>query len=178
MKNVNLVCISFLFFILLSGLTSAAYTTVHPHEGRIYMVGGDDEYITLRNSDSAKDPTYDELVSFIKSDKTDKKRYTNSYVCSDFAEAVHNNAEKAGIKAGWVTIDFKAGAGHACNAFNTKDKGIVYIDCTGMPGKNKGPCDKIITIKKGSKISTKSLYPPLKTWYGMDGIVKKYKIYW
>jgi len=53
------------------------------------------------------------------------------YVCADFAEEVHNNAEAAGIVAGWVGIRFEGtDEGHAINAFETIDKGLVYIDCT------------------------------------------------
>ena len=45
---------------------------------------------------------------------------------------MHNNAERAGIKAAWVGIDFEGNSrGHAINAFETTDKGLVYIDCTG-----------------------------------------------
>jgi hypothetical protein len=52
-------------------------------------------------------------------------------VCADFAEDVHNNAEAAGIRAGWVGIRFQGTEeGHAINAFETTDKGLIYIDCT------------------------------------------------
>jgi hypothetical protein len=75
------------------------------------------------------------MVAFIKADPTDSKDYIeageNAFVCADFAEQVHNNAEAAGIRAGWVSIRF-AGTddGHAINAFETTDRGLVYIDCT------------------------------------------------
>ncbi len=53
-------------------------------------------------------------------------------VCADFAEDVHNNAEAKGIRAAWVGIEFReAGDGHALNAFETTDRGLVYVDCTG-----------------------------------------------
>lgn len=52
-------------------------------------------------------------------------------MCSDFAEDFHNNAEAAGIRAGWAGIRFQGTEeGHAINAFETTDKGLVYIDCT------------------------------------------------
>ena len=54
----------------------------------------------------------------------------NSFTCGDYAEQVQNNAENAGIKCAWVGIDFTQGGGHACNAFNTTDKGLIFIDCT------------------------------------------------
>lgn len=99
-------------------------------------VGGDGEPIELINNPNAADPTYAELVEFIVRDLTNTGDYVkggpDSYVCSDFAEAVHNNAEAAGIRAAWVSIDLEGNdEGHALNAFETTDKGLVYIDCTG-----------------------------------------------
>ena len=106
-------------------------------------MGGDGEPIELINNPDATNPSYTELVAFIKEDSTDEHRYADSvdvyigaaevpYVCSNFAEDVHNNAEAAGIRAAWVSIDFyEALEGHALNAFETTDRGIVYIDCTG-----------------------------------------------
>ena len=54
-------------------------------------------------------------------------------ICADFAERLHNDAELAGIRAGYVTIDFEGQAiGHALAVFNTTDLGLVYIDDTGV----------------------------------------------
>ncbi|MDM7917596.1 MAG: hypothetical protein QUS12_00320 [Methanosarcina sp.] len=47
--------------------------------------------------------------------------YTSKYVCSDFAEDVHNNAEQAWIKAARVKLEFTNASGHVCNAFYTTD---------------------------------------------------------
>ncbi len=88
----------------------------------------------LVNNPNAKDPTWQELKTFIiVTDDTDRLTYVNpSFTCSDFAEQVHDNAEKAGIKAALVLIKFNDSAtGHALNVFNTTDMGLVYIDCTG-----------------------------------------------
>lgn len=77
------------------------------------------------------DPTWDELISFLESDDTDEQPYIEDlFVCADFAEMLHNNAEESGIKALYVGVDFIVGEGHALNAFNTTDKGLVYVDCT------------------------------------------------
>ena len=97
--------------------------------------GGDGKAIILDNNPDAVNPSFDELIAFVKTDPTDTKDYiaegSNAYVCADFAEEVHNNAESVGIKAAWVGITFENTAeGHAINAFQTTDKGIVYIDCT------------------------------------------------
>jgi hypothetical protein len=84
------------------------------------------------------------MAAFIKADATDTRDYIrdgkNAFVCSDFAEMVHNNAEAAGIRAGWVSIKFRGTEdGHAINVFETTDRGLVYIDCTN--GKDTGDDD-------------------------------------
>jgi hypothetical protein len=157
---------------------AAQTTIVHPHEGNTYQVGADGQKISLINYKNAADPTYSELVSFIKADKTDQKRYVpGKYVCSDFAETVHNNAEKKGIRAAWVAIDFKNDdRGHACNAFSTTDKGLVFIDCTGSPSKSR-VWDTKVKLAVGKTYKPTSLYPTKYTYSSM-GKVKKYKIYW
>jgi uncharacterized repeat protein (TIGR01451 family) len=108
------------------------------------FVGADGHTITLVNNESAVDPNYKQLVEFIKEDKTNEITYNNtSFVCSDTAERVHNNAEAIGFRSAWVYIDFANESatlnpatnalvvGHACNLFNTTDKGLIAIDCTG-----------------------------------------------
>ena len=107
-------------------------------DGAIH-VGGDGEPIELINNTNATNPTYAELVVFINEDTTDSKLYWEggklqglARVCADFAEEVHNNAEAKGIRAAWVGINFRGSAeGHALNAFETTDRGLVYVDCTG-----------------------------------------------
>lgn len=87
--------------------------------------------VCLVNYKNATDPTWDELIAFLHSDDTDERLYIeDSFVCADFAEMVHNNAEASGIKAAYVGVDFVEGEGHALTAFNTTDKGLVYVDCT------------------------------------------------
>ena len=121
--------------------TSCGYLFV-PGEGYIYsdsgavIVGGDDQPIRLINSEEADNPSFDELVAFIYADDTNMMPYIKggpeAFVCSDFAERLHNNAEAVGIKAGWVSIDYADDSiGHAVNVFETTDMGLVFIDCTG-----------------------------------------------
>jgi hypothetical protein len=86
--------------------------------------------VVLENNASAQNPTWDELMLFLGQDDTDSKLY-GFMLCGGFAELVHNNAESAGIASAFVAINFEEGIGHAINAFNTVDRGLVYIDCTG-----------------------------------------------
>ena len=92
------------------------------------------DYVKLVNYVYARDPTWAELVSFLNQDKTDKLIYDlSTFVCTGFAETLHNQAEKAGIRSAFVGIDFQTGPGHAINAFETTDRGLVFVDDTG-PG--------------------------------------------
>jgi len=102
------------------------------------VVGGDWESIILVDNITAVNPTYVELRNFLGSDKTDSEDYilsfvtrdrTPSYICADFAEAIHNNAEASGIKAAFVVFNE---LDHALNAFQTTDKGLIFVDSTGQ----------------------------------------------
>jgi len=99
-----------------------------------HLKGGDGEPIVLTNNPAAVNVTFAEVIDFIKKDPTDTNEYRNGiYVCGDYAEDVHNHAEAAGIRAGWVGVDFyDSNIGHAINAFETTDKGLVYVDCTEL----------------------------------------------
>ncbi|MEJ2740701.1 MAG: zinc ribbon domain-containing protein [Dehalococcoidia bacterium] len=91
------------------------------------------EQVNLVNNDDARDVSFAELKSFILSDDTDDGVYIEGVqMCGEFAETLHNNAERHGINAAFVAIHFEnEDVGHALNAFNTTDLGLVYIDCTG-----------------------------------------------
>jgi hypothetical protein len=85
----------------------------------------------LRNSPDARNVTYNKLMDFLLQDKTDQLTYDDAgFVCIDYAVAVHDNAERQNISAGVVTCNI-GGTLHALNVFNTTDRGITYIDCTG-----------------------------------------------
>jgi hypothetical protein len=157
--------------------TYSGVTSYNPHEGNIYEVGGDGQRLVLTNYANAADPTYQQLLDFIKSDKTDELPYTNTFVCSDFAEALHNNAEKAGIKCAWVGCDFTQGKGHAFNEFNTTDRGIVYIDCTGVPSPD-GNQDKILSCAIEQPLTAEYLFRSNYYSAGSMGTVEKLHIFW
>jgi len=128
----------FALIIAVGGCKNPLYT----YEGSQVLIGGDGEPIMLVDNPDAVDPTYAELVAFIEQDTTDANDYLVhpriGYVCADFAEDVHNNAEAAGIRAASVSVDFEGGGdGHALNAFDTIDMGLIYIDCTGQGSSDK-----------------------------------------
>lgn len=110
----------------------------------------------------------------------------------DFAERLHNNAEMAGIRCGLVILDMvgyqdphnlgiEPDAGHACNVFNTTDRGLVYIDCTGVTGSD-GPLnhDRKVNIQIGMEYNPEYLFPS-GGWYipqGVMGVVTDIFIAW
>jgi hypothetical protein len=150
-------------------------------------LGGNLKPIELINNPDARNPSWDELMMFVRSDATDSKPFVQtfywSYVCTDYARDVHNNAEAAGIKAAWVGIDFEGGGpGHALNAFDTTDKGLVFVDCTQW--------DTIAYVKIGEELGYLDLYWALSPEYSYYeenrylsgyqpmGVVKDMQIHW
>jgi len=76
-----------------------------------------------------KDPTYYEMIRFLRVDDTDKAEYIkDEYQCTHFATELCNRAEEKGIRCAYVTLSFPGGIGHAIVAFNTIDKGLIYIE--------------------------------------------------
>lgn len=144
---------------------------VYVENSKYEYVGADGHQIKLINNPNATDFTYAQVCDFIKSDPTDSITYKeNSFVCGDYAEMVHNNAEAAGLKCGWVSIDFKdESTNHACNAFNTIDKGIIFIDCTES--------DTTVNMIIGEPYIPERLFES-NVEYTPSGIVSDYAIYW
>jgi hypothetical protein len=131
-----LLAATILFIPVMGCQNNAQQAYTHIYANGLIELGGDGEPIKLINNPDAINPTYDNLIDFIKNDRTDIHFYIEegegAYVCADASEDVHNNAEAAGIRAAWVGIQFTGDQpGHALNAFETVDKGLVYIDCTG-----------------------------------------------
>lgn len=145
--------------------------SVHPHNGISCYVGADGHKITLVHNDSAIDPTYAQLLKFIASDTTDQIAYKKGqFTCGDYAERVKNNAENAGIRSSWVSVDFVDAAGHACNAFNTTDRGLVFIDCTNG--------DAHVNMQLGQWYAPTPLDPNANYSIKPLGTLKNYDIYW
>ncbi len=111
------------------------YQGVQPPYLRTKVVdAGDVGNVHLISNPAAVNPSWQQLKDFIQQDKTDEDTY-NPIVnpCGAFAETLYNNAEANGIRAAFVAITLEGSdIGHACNAFDTTDMGMVYVDCTGM----------------------------------------------
>ncbi|MEE8419224.1 MAG: hypothetical protein V3S02_03835 [Dehalococcoidales bacterium] len=75
-----------------------------------------------------RNPTFGELIEFLAADKTDEKPFiSGEYVCFDYTAELNNNADAAGIRAAYVRIRSDEW-GHAVAAFETVDKGLVFIE--------------------------------------------------
>jgi hypothetical protein len=138
--------------------------------------------INLINSETASNPKWVELLDFLQEDKTDENTYVpDVYVCRHFARDLHNNAELAGIRAAYVAVKLP-GAAHALNAFKTTDRGLVFIDCNGLPASQSGPsnCDKTVDVRLGEHYIPESLFPESSwgaIWEDM-GTVLDMRIWW
>jgi len=74
------------------------------------------------------DPTYTQMKNFIARDKTNENLYNeNTYTCYGYTADVIRNAETENIRCAFVYILFPSSA-HAIVAFNTIDKGLIYIE--------------------------------------------------
>lgn len=94
----------------------------------------------LRKTDydcELRDPSYKEMKEFLTRDKTNLNEGSEGmffglfgyYDCSNFTRDVKRNAIKKGIRCAGVFIWFKEGeSGHALVAFDTIDKGVIFIE--------------------------------------------------
>jgi hypothetical protein len=158
--------------------------------------------VELIDNPKAKDPTYGQLVAFLEMDRTDKRLYSlGTFTCGDYAEILHNNAEKAGWRAAFVVLQIREPqevgnmpwyspyqqakedstdniVQHACNAFNTTDLGLVFIDNTGADEFIPGKADKKVKVEIGEDYCPVGIFSRTATYYKCMGTVVDYIIYW
>jgi len=76
-----------------------------------------------------RDPSYQEMKAFLTQDETSEQEYLrNEYICVDFAANVKANAAEEGIRCAYVVIEYLGITGHAIVAFDTTDRGLVYVE--------------------------------------------------
>lgn len=132
---------------------------VYFHDSRV--LGTDKMPIELHNNPAAVDVSWEYLRQFLLDDGTDRMPYVEgAFDCSEFAETLHNSAEAAGIRTAYVCLGFaEARSGHAINAFQTTDAGLVFIDCTGQPLAHWCPLDSRVDIQMGLPYSPQLITP-------------------
>ncbi len=76
-----------------------------------------------------RDPTYEEMKDFLKTDLTNRRDYiSDTYMCGQFSRDTINHAKAHGIKAGYVYLTYLIPPNHAIICFNTTDKGLVFVE--------------------------------------------------
>jgi hypothetical protein len=76
-----------------------------------------------------ENPTYGEMVDFIRFDDTDENIYSEDYKCADYSIEVIKNAKEKGIQAGFVSIkSISRESGHAIVCFKTTDRGLYFLE--------------------------------------------------
>ena len=106
---------------------------------------------TLKNS------TWAELKRFLEQDDTDTLPYIeNNFDCSGFAITLRDRAWRYGIRCAYVEVSFSGIEGHALNAFETTDRGLIYVDNT-----------------EGDKIAYVEINQPYGTIH-LDGVLFEY----
>jgi hypothetical protein len=100
------------------------------------------------------DPTYHEMLVFLSNDLTNCLVYHDpTFVCTDFAATLSKNAYKLGWRCFSVILYFNypssTSGAHGINAFNTTDKGLVYVEPQD---------DCIMNVRIGQPYWNKSMY--------------------
>ena len=90
----------------------------------------------FRNT-NVKDPTWAQVKKFLTTNVMFKNTMNGKitwregeFMCGDFTQTLFNNANAAGIRCADVTAIYNNKTSHALIAFNTKDRGLVFIDPT------------------------------------------------
>jgi len=84
--------------------------------------------VKIKDNPFAQNVNYDCLMEFLEEDKVNENEYVRwEYDCRHFSSDLHNNAEKSGIRCAVATTPNKA---HVFNAFETTDKGMIFVDCS------------------------------------------------
>ena len=80
-----------------------------------------------------ENPTWSELKRFLERDDTDTVPYVkDSFDCSGFAITLRDRAWRYSMRCAYVELGFSKKEGHALNAFETTDEGLIYVDNTEL----------------------------------------------
>jgi hypothetical protein len=137
-----------------------------------YVADTTDTPIILKYNPECHDPTWTEVLKFLSADNTDAHPYyPDKYVCANYAAQFYENAQKGGLRCAYVVLN---GINHALNAFNTTDKGFIYVDFTGKQYNPKFAFNGVLNYKKiayvqdGNGYGLISLDTVISNNYGFD----------
>jgi len=107
-------------------------------------------YQTISQSNpSLRNPTWAELVYFLEQDDTNTKVYkADVFDCSGFAITLRDRALRYGFRSAYIEIAFVDDTAHAVTAFQTSDKGLVYVDDTGNESGTGKDCIGYVQVGK------------------------------
>lgn len=132
--------------------------------------------VEMRQSDGIYElhnPSYSEAMSFIKTDKTNYKKYDEeTFNCAHYSLEVNNESESRGIRCAYVFVNLSGEVAHALVAFNTTDKGILYIEPQS---------DEKVNLEVGKDYWADCVVEKSSRYYyekDPDNIVEDYEIYW
>jgi hypothetical protein len=132
--------------------------------------------VEMRQSDGIYElhnPSYSEAMNFIKTDKTNYKKYDDeTFNCAHYSLEVNNESESRGIRCAFVVVNLSGGVAHALVAFNTTDKGILYIEPQS---------DEKVNLEVGKDYWADCVVEKSSRYYyekDPDNIVKDYELYW
>lgn len=146
---------------------------------RLPISNASGQTLTMTEYRYASNVSFAELVTFLANDTTYLADYDYpNYTCGDYAARLHDDAEAHGIRSGIVGVSFEpSGAGninnssdlsithegnnasvlgHGFNVFNTTDRGLVYVDATGITRQAKAlgsrPYVMVVYVEQGKPL--------------------------
>jgi hypothetical protein len=154
-----------LILVLFAGTASASTFEYNPTLYGHNIACGDGHVMTLTVYPDAEKLAYTDVIYYLMQDKTDEiAGAEGEWLCTDYAETLHNNAENDGIECYVVCLTFGKHSqwstenlcmeliphGHVCNVFPLDDGSLLYVDST------QG--DYISTVSEGERYKVTSVY--------------------
>lgn len=102
-----------------------------------------DRFVERVRKSSTQNISWAELQEVLIREDTDKMEYIpDKFDSQGFVLSLRDRLSRYGIRCAYVSVGFSdSDVGHALNAFETTDKGLVFVDCVGG--------DKIAYVEKG-----------------------------
>jgi len=90
------------------------------------------------NNPDARNPSWKQLKNFLQKDLTDRIEYDeDSFVCADYAEMLHNSAEKAGWRTAFVVVElgpeFRDVTTEKMSSYDSQGQSADAIEVLGEP---------------------------------------------
>jgi len=84
----------------------------------------------LKQRNVLRNPTWQELKDFLRDDLTNEKSYDRAnYNCQGFTLELRDHARDLGWRSAFISVSYEGkDIGHAFNAFETSDEGLIYIE--------------------------------------------------